>query len=88
MRMKDELVKMSPKGQLVVPRDIRIKEKFKPSDRFVAFEIKGGVLFKRVNIPDVKVEFESLSREISKQFKKREVNEKDVEEAIKWTRRK
>ena len=86
--MKDELVKMSPKGQLVVPRDIRIKEKFKPSDRFVAFEIKGGVLFKRVNIPDVKVEFESLSREIAKQFKKREVNEKDVEEAIKWTRRK
>ncbi len=79
---------MSPKGQLVVPRDIRIKERFQPSDRFVAFSVKGGVLFKRVNIPDVRVEFESLSKEIAKQFKEREVKEKDVKEAIKWARRK
>ena len=86
--MKEDIVKMSPKGQLVVPRDIRIMEKLKPSDRFVAFGIKGGVLFKRVNIPDVRVEFESLSREIAKQFKERGVKEKDAEEAIRWARRK
>ena len=85
--MKEELVKMSPKGQLVVPRGIRIKERFQPSDRFVALGVKGGVLFKRVNMPDVKVEFESLSREIAKQFKKK-VKEKDVEEAIRWSRQK
>ena len=86
--MEEDLVKMSPKGQLVVPREIRAKENFKPSDRFVAFGVKGGVLFKRVSIPNVKVEFESLSREIAKQLKEREVKEKDVEEAIKWARRK
>lgn len=88
MKVKEELVKMSPKGQLVVPRDIRSKEKFKPSDRFVALGVKGGVLFKRVNIPDIRVEFESLSREIVKQLKERKVKEKDIEEAIKWARRK
>lgn len=86
--MEEELVKMSPKGQLVVPRDIRAKENFKPSDRFVAFGVKGGVLFKRVNIPDVKAEFESLSKEIAKQFKERKVKESDVKEAVKWARRK
>ena len=86
--MEEDLVKMSPKGQLVVPMEIRAKENFKPSDRFVAFGVKGGVLFKRVSIPDVKAEFESLSREISKQLKEREVKEKDVEEAVKWARRK
>ena len=86
--MEEDLVKMSPKGQLVVPREIRAKENFKPSDRFVAFGVKGGVLFKRVSIPNVKVEFESLSREIAKQLKEREVKEKDVEEAVKWARRK
>ena len=86
--MEEDLVKMSHKGQLVVPREIRAKENFKPSDRFVAFGVKGGVLFKRVSIPDVKAEFESLSREISKQLKEREVKEKDVEEAVKWARRK
>ena len=58
--MMEELVKMSPKGQLVVPKEIREKEKFKPSDRFMPFEVKGGILFKKVKIPDVKAEFESL----------------------------
>ncbi|MEK6887721.1 MAG: hypothetical protein AABX14_02120 [Candidatus Aenigmatarchaeota archaeon] len=86
--MEEELVKMSPKGQLVVPRDIRTKENFKPSDRFVAFGVKGGVLFKRVNIPNVKAEFESLSKEIAKQFKERKVKESDVKEAVKWARQK
>jgi len=86
--MKEELVKMSSKGQLVVPREIRIKEKFKTSDRFVAFDVKGGVVFKRVNIPNVRAEFESLSREIAKQFKEKKIKEKDVKEAIKWARRK
>ena len=55
--MEEDLVKMSPKGQLVVPREIRAKEDFKPSDRFVAFGVKGGVLFKRVDIPNVKTKF-------------------------------
>jgi len=84
--MEEELVKMSPKGQLVVPKEIRMKEKFKPSDRFVAFGVKGGVLFKRVNIPEVKAEFESLSKEIAKQFKEKRIKEKDVEEAVRWAR--
>ena len=86
--MKEGLVKMSPKGQLVVPREIRIKQRFQPSDRFVAFGVKSGVLFKRVNIPDVKVEFKFLSREIARQFKERKVKEKNVEEAIRWARQK
>lgn len=79
---------MSPKGQLVVPRGIRVREKFKPSDRFVAFDVKGGVLFKKVSIPDVRVEFQSLSREIAKQLKERDVKKSDVEEAVRWARRK
>ena len=86
--MEEELVKMSPKGQLVVPREIRAKENFKPSDRFVAFGVKGGVLFKRVKIPNVKAEFESLSKDIARQFKEQKVKEKDVKEAVRWARRK
>jgi bifunctional DNA-binding transcriptional regulator/antitoxin component of YhaV-PrlF toxin-antitoxin module len=55
---EQELVKMSEKGQLVVPRRIRKKEGFRGSDRFVAIGVKDGVLFKRVEIPDVEIEFE------------------------------
>lgn len=84
----EELVKMSPKGQLVVPKDIREKEHFSPQDRFVAVRINGGVVFKRVNIPDIKVEFKSLAEEIEKHFSERDIKSKDVEEAVRWSRRK
>ena len=82
-----ELVKMSPKGQLVVPKDIRQEQQFKPSDRFVPFSVKGGVLFKRVKMPNIKLEFTSLAKEIENQFKSKKVTEKDLNEAVKWARR-
>ncbi|TLX94535.1 MAG: hypothetical protein E6K96_08380 [Thaumarchaeota archaeon] len=85
---QEELVKMSEKGQLVVPRRIREKEGFKGSDRFVAIEVKDGVLFKRVEIPEVKIEFESLSRDIQFHFKKRKVKQSDIDDAVKWVRQK
>lgn len=83
----EELVKMSEKGQLVVPRRIREKEGFKSSDRFVAIEVKDGVLFKRVEIPEVRIEFESLSRDIQAHLKKSKVKQEDVTEAIRWARK-
>lgn len=86
--METDLVKMSPKGQLVVPQDIRDKEEFTSGDRFIPFPVKGGVLFKKVKIPDVKIEFQKLSKEIEKQFKKKNITPKDVDEAVKWARRK
>ncbi len=85
--VKLELVKMSLKGQLVVPREIREREKFKPSDRFIPFYVKEGVLFKKVKIPDVKIEFKSLVKEIETQFRKEKISESDVKEAVKWARR-
>ncbi len=84
--MESDLVKMSPKGQLVVPQEMREKEGFTPGDRFVPFLVKDGVLFKRVVIPDIKAEFEKLSKEVEKQFKKHKVTTKDVDEALKWKR--
>jgi len=85
--MDQDLVKMSSKGQLVVPQKIRKKQKFKPTDKFVAFEVKEGIVFKRVKIPDVRAEFKSLSREISEQFKEKKITSGDVKGAIKWTRK-
>lgn len=85
--METELVKMSPKGQLVVPQEIRELEAFQPGDRFVPFAVREGVLFKKVEIPDIKLEFEKLSKEIAAQFKKQKVKESNVSEAVKWARK-
>ena len=85
--MDNELVKMSHKGQLVVPQEIREEENFHTGDRFVPFPVKGGVFFKKVKIPDIKIEFEKLSREIEKRFEKNKVTAKDVDGAVKWARK-
>ena len=82
-----ELVKMSGKGQLVVPQDIREMARLSPGERFVAFPVQEGVLFKRVDIPKVKLDFKSLTKEIETQFKKSNIKKGDVKEAIKWARK-
>jgi len=86
--MEAELVKMSPKGQLVVPLDIREDEGFKEGDRFVSFHIKGGVVFKKLNLPNADVEFEKIAKDIQKQFEKQGIKENDVDEAVRWARKK
>lgn len=82
-----ELVKMSSKGQLVVPQIIRKDQHFGPSDRFVPFSVKGGVLFKKVKMPNIKVEFTSLAKEIERQFREQKVTKEDINEAVKWARK-
>jgi bifunctional DNA-binding transcriptional regulator/antitoxin component of YhaV-PrlF toxin-antitoxin module len=82
-----ELVKMSSKGQLVVPESIREEEGFEPGDRFISIPIKDGVMFKKVRILDFKAEYERLAKEIRAHMKKRKITQKDLDEAIRWARR-
>ncbi len=86
--MGTDFVKMSPKGQLVVPQDIREQAGFFPGDRFMSVPVKEGVLFKKIDTSDLKKQFLSLSKGIEKQFKKQGVAKADVVEAVKWARRK
>ena len=71
-----------------MPRSIREKEGFKSSDKFIAIQVKDSVLFKRVDTPKVKIEFESLSRNLESHLRKRAVKQSDVAEAVKWARQK
>lgn len=85
--MNEEMVKMSAKGQLVVPQEIREKEGLKEGDRFVPFALKEGVLFKKIKMHEIKIEFEKLSKEIGDRFKRNKVSKDNIEEAVKWTRK-
>lgn len=78
-----ELVKMSNKGQLVVPQGIREQAKLNPGERFIAFSIDEGVVFKKVDLPD----FESFAKEIETQFKSKKITKKDIKGALKWSRK-
>ena len=81
------VVKMSAKGQLVVPEDVRDKQGFHPGDRFVPVALPDGVLFKRIMMPDMKKEFEKLQKDISARWRKAGVTKKTIDEAVRWARR-
>ena len=83
--MTEEIVKMSPKGQLVVPKEIREETGFEPSDRFIAMPIEDGVIFKKVDI-DVEAEYQRLSDHIQQRFDEQDIDEDIVEDAIQWAR--
>ena len=87
LQLPVEVVKMSPKGQLVVPRDIREELSLSSGEMFVAIKVKGGIFFRKVNIPDPRKEFEVLAEQVRKKFKKNGVEPKDVAEAVKWARK-
>ena len=81
-----DLVKMSSKGQLVVPQSIREELGLEPGDRFAAVPVKEGILFKRLDVTARLAEFEAFAEEIREQFKKNKITKKDIADAIKWAR--
>ncbi len=83
-----EIVKMSEKGQLVVPREIRETLNLSPGETFAAVQLADGIYFKKIRIPELRIDFEKLAREAQKKFGERKTTRKDVKEAIKWARKK
>lgn len=83
--MAEEIVKMSPKGQLVVPKEIREETGFEPSDRFIAMPVEDGVIFKKIDI-DVEAEYRKLSEQVQDRFEEQDIDEDVVEDAIEWAR--
>lgn len=83
--MVEKIVKMSKKGQLVVPSEIREKEGLDTADRFIALPVKDGVVFKKVRF-DAEKEYETLSKEIKKRFREKGLKESEAGEAVEWAR--
>ncbi|MFA1610056.1 AbrB/MazE/SpoVT family DNA-binding domain-containing protein [Halobellus rubicundus] len=81
----EDVVKMSPKGQLVVPKEIREEAGFEPSDRFIAVSVEDGVMFKKIDF-DVQEEYDRLSEKVQKRFNEQDISEDEVEDAVEWAR--
>ncbi len=83
--MEGKIIKMSKKGQLVVPKEIRDEEGFHASDRFVAVPIENGIVFKKIDL-DIGDEFEKLHKKVRDKFDERDVRKEDLENAVEWAR--
>lgn len=81
------LVRMSAKGQLVVPQDVREELGLKPGDEFIGVRTHDGILFRKYYDKEkVLAHFRKVSDEISARFKKERITPKDLEDAITWSR--
>ena len=73
--------KMSSKGQVVIPEEIRKKLKLKPGAQFVVIGDKDVVIFKTISPPSIE-EFDKLITESHKQAKQAGMKKSDVKAAI------
>lgn len=79
--------KMSSKGQVVIPEDIRISMNLHAGDQFIAIAENDVVLLKRITQPSLD-EFSSLIAKARKQAKDAGLTKESITDAIKVARKK
>lgn len=73
--------KMSSKGQVVIPDDIRKQLNLKPGAQFVVVGKKDVVILKNISPPSLD-EFEDLIAEARKKAKQAGMKKSDIDDAI------
>lgn len=82
--MEIEITKMTSRGQVVIPQEIREKEGLKEGERFIVVDINGNIVLKRVkNLGAKNIEdFESHFRALWKEAEVKGITEDDVQKEI------
>ena len=78
--------KMSSKGQVVIPEEIRKRLRLKTGDRFVVLGEKGTVILKTITPPSM-AEFDELIAEARRQAREAGLKQSDVLAAVNSHRR-
>ena len=78
--------KMSSKGQVVIPEDIRKRLRLEAGSQFVVVAGKDAVILKTISPPSM-AEFDDLLREARQQARKAGMKLSDIEDAIAEVRR-
>lgn len=86
--MDVEITKISPKGQVVIPSNIRKMMGIKPSDRFLVFGKGDTILFKKIEKTALEKSFKEMAEPIHEEIKKSGFKKGDLEDIIKRTRAK
>ncbi len=88
--MEVEITKMTSKGQVVIPQEIREEAKLNEGEKFLVYDLDGSIVLKRIkNIDKVKNidEFEKTFASLWKTSKTRGVTKEDAEKEIKAYRK-
>lgn len=79
--------KVSFKGQVTIPKRVREKLSLSPGDFVLFEERKGEVLLKKARLSP-EGEFEKLAEAVGRKARKLGITDEDIEEAIRWARKK
>ncbi len=79
--------RVSSKGQVTIPKQVRNRLKIAPGDFVLFEEEKEKVVLKKARLSPEE-EFDKLIAVLDKKVKKLGITDKDIEDAIKWARQK
>jgi len=82
------ITKVSTKGQVVIPKELRKELGIKEADELFVYGEKDTIIMKKIAKPAIEKRFKELADKLSKEVKARGITRKDLEEAIKAVRRK
>ncbi len=88
--MEIEITKLTSKGQIVIPQEIRKEAGIKSGERFLVYNDKDNVVLKKLEnleSADSVERFETIFKRMWKTAKDRGITERDVEEEIKNLRK-
>ena len=77
--------KLSSKGQVVIPEEIRNKLKLKTGSKFVVIGDRDVVILKKISMPNIN-EFSNLINKARQSAKKVGLTKNDISDAIKSAR--
>ncbi|MFH1773454.1 MAG: AbrB/MazE/SpoVT family DNA-binding domain-containing protein [Methanobacteriota archaeon] len=78
MQMEVRLAKVSSKGQLVIPQDIRELVGLAPGDALVVYGEKDTIMLKKLKKPNLKKEFLELFEKVNKKILALGITEEDI----------
>jgi AbrB family looped-hinge helix DNA binding protein len=85
MTAEVEVTTMSEKGQVVIPQSIRKELGIKPKTRFLVFGRGDTVIMKKLELPDLKKEWEDIFQLMDKKGLK--LSEDEILKEIKQSRK-
>jgi AbrB family looped-hinge helix DNA binding protein len=85
MTLKPEVTTISEKGQVVIPQSLRKELGIKPRTKFLVFGRGDIVIMKRLELPDVEKEWESIFTMMDEKGLK--LSEKEILEEVAASRK-
>jgi antitoxin PrlF len=85
--MSIEVVNLSSKGQLVIPRSMREEVGLNEKDRIILVNDKDTIILKKIKEDEVKEKMKTLMKTFTSEFKKAGVTKEDLKNEIKNLRK-